>query len=100
MKTIYIIPVLLIVAACDVPNNPTRSSATGVTEIKLQEGRNCWDNQCMRFNPRNGSFSLSGRESVGPSSGSLQSGGYISVSAFQQTFINANRAASRGGRDR
>lgn len=100
MKALCIVPVFFAVAACDVPNNSTRADASGSAQIQLQDGRNCWDNQCMRFNSRNGSFYISGRVPVRPPAGSIQSGGYISVAAFQQTFHTAMRAESPGDLDR
>lgn len=96
MKAHYLLPALFVVAACDVPNSPSRAASNGSTEIKLQEGQNCWDNQCMRYDPRNGSFTLPGRYSVGAISGSIQNGGYISVSAYQQNFSRAINAGFNG----
>ena len=97
MKALLVVPVLLLVAACDVPNNSTRQGAGGGAEIQLQDGRNCWDNQCLQYNPRRGTFSISGRHSVTAPAGALKGDGYITVSGFQQAFHRAMRAPSLSG---
>ena len=93
MKALYILPALLILAACDTPNSATRTSANGSTEIKLQGNLSCWDNRCMQYHAHNGSFSLPGRRSVRAPAGAVQTGGYMSVDAFQQVYTQARRAS-------
>lgn len=100
MRARLIFPALLIIAACEVPDSVSRTSAGGGTEIKLQNGQNCWDNQCMRYNAQSGSFSLPSRYSVDAPAGAVQAGGYMSVPAFQQTYERAIRTAFNGKENR
>jgi len=100
MKAHLIFPALLVMVACDVPIAATRTSASGETEIKLQNNLNCWDNRCMRYNAQNDTFSLSGRYAVRAPAGAVQNGGYISVAAFEQTYTRASRASFSGRENR
>lgn len=100
MKAHHIFPVLLLIAACDTPNSATRLTSSGSTVIKLQGNLTCWDNRCMRYDAYNGSFSLPGRYSINAPAGTVQTGGYISVAAFQQIYSLASRASFNGREDR
>ncbi|MDK3074022.1 hypothetical protein QO034_12950 [Sedimentitalea sp. JM2-8] len=96
MTRFRFLPILLLVAACSVPSNPSRTGASGVTEIQLIDGRNCWNNRCLRFDSMNRSVSVAGKFPVRAPRDIDLRGGYVTEAEFARMFQTANMAYATG----
>ena len=96
MTLLRFIPALLLVAACAVPDNPTRSTSSGSTQIQLTDGNNCWNNRCFRFSKINRSVSVIGKFPVRVPRDIDVRDGYVSEAEFAQMFQAANMAYATG----
>lgn len=96
MTKFHFLPIVLLLAACSVPNNPSRTGGSGVTEIQLIDGKNCWNNRCLRFDSTDRSVQVSGKFPVrAPRDIDLRSG-YVTEAEFAQMFQTANMAYATG----
>lgn len=96
MKRFGLILVLGVFAGCTpAPVNPTRTGPDGV-EIQFTDGRNCWNNRCMRYDQKNRWVSVTGRHPVLIASNIDLRDGYVTEAEFNAMFERANRALSRG----
>ena len=87
-------------AACDTPPSPTVVSASGATEIRIASGLNCYDNKCFKYDPRNGSISVTGRRETNPPAGVSLASGAITPAEFNATFEKGMTAKTIGGDNR
>lgn len=92
----WIAPALLLVAACEVPDNAVRTSDTGTSQIRLQDGRNCFNNRCFDLNTSRGSVQLIGRNPARIPSGVNWTDGFVTPSEFNRMFQAANSAYASG----
>ncbi|MBJ6372321.1 hypothetical protein [Sedimentitalea arenosa] len=91
-----LLPALLLLAACAVPDNPSRSGAGGETQIQLSDGQNCWNNRCFRFSSVNRSVQVTGKYPVrAPRDIDLRDG-YVTEAQFAAMFQTANMAYANG----
>ena len=77
-----------------VPDNESRLASDGTLEIALQPGRNCWDNQCFRYDPETGELSAIGHEAIAVPSDLDLTSGFVSEDEFN-TLIKTARSADR-----
>jgi hypothetical protein len=88
--------VLVVVSACSVPNNASRSGASGAMEIQLVDGNNCWNNRCLRFVSEDRSVSVTGKGAVRVPRDIDLRDGYVSEAEFASMFQAANMAYATG----
>lgn len=92
-----LLPFMLGLAACTaLPESATRVTAQGGTEIRLQDGRNCWNNQCITFNSVSRTAAATGRIPVRLPRSIDISDGYVSDAEFAAIFSASVRSFSRG----
>ncbi len=92
----FAIPALLLVAACEVPDNPVRTSNSGATQISIQNGRNCLNNRCFDLNTSRGSVQLTGKNPARIPTGINYSDGFVTQDEFNRMFAAANSAYASG----
>lgn len=93
---VFPLPAILLLTACAVPNNPSQTTAAGVTEIELSDGRNCWNNRCFRFSSTDRSVSVPGRYPVrAPRDIDLRDRS-VTEAEFAAMFQTANMAYASG----
>jgi hypothetical protein len=102
MKPFHVAVVgFVVLAACSSPNNPTRPMPQGEgTQIAFENGTNCWNNQCLRFNKANRAISVTGRYPVSVPRNIDVRDGYVSDVEFAAMYTGANRALARGAGSR
>ena len=91
LTCLLLVPLLL--AACDIPDNPTRQGPSG-PEIALRDGQNCYDARCFDFDAGDNTVSVQARRAV--PAGSV--GDYVSPATFTALFQAALRAPERVNR--
>ncbi|MBK0325883.1 hypothetical protein I5535_01110 [Rhodobacteraceae bacterium F11138] len=97
MHRLTYIPLVVVLGACAVSeDNPTRTTESGVTEIRLQDGRNCYQNQCLTYHSRYGTVSVTGRNSVRMPAIIDTSDGYVTAGEYATMFRDANMAFANG----
>ncbi len=96
MTAIRIIPVVLLLVGCAAENNPTQTNALGEGQIALNDGRNCWNNQCFRYSKVNRSVSVLGRHPVRVPRDIDVRDNQVSQAEFTAMFQTANMAYSTG----
>ena len=96
MYTLRLLPLVLCISACTAANNPSQPGPAGNTKIELVEGRNCWNNQCLRFNRVNRSVSVTGRHPVRIPRDIDVRDGIVTETEFAAMFQAANMAFSTG----
>lgn len=96
MTLYHLLPAVLLVAACAVPNNPSQTAGTSGTEIQLADGQNCWNNQCFRFSKVNRSVSVIGKFPVRVPREIDVRDGFVTESEFRAMFQRASMAYSSG----
>ncbi len=97
MKPLRLLPFLFFVAACTpIPDNISRVSPQGGTEIQILNGRNCLNNRCVHINMQSRIAAVNGRNSVRIPSDIDLSSGYVSVAEFNAIFAAGMRAVPRG----
>jgi len=101
MPPFRLLPFLIFVAACaPVPDNPSRVSPQGGTEIQLQNGRNCWSNRCLQINMQSRIAAVNSRNSVRIPRDIDVSDGYVTVAEYNAIFATGMRAMPRGAGSR
>ena len=96
MYTLRFLPLVLCISACTVANNPSQPGPTGTAKIELVEGRNCWNNQCLRFSRVNRSVSVIGRHPVRIPRDIDVRDSQVTEAEFAEMFQTANMAFSTG----
>ncbi|MFD3188697.1 hypothetical protein ACFMPD_00310 [Sedimentitalea sp. HM32M-2] len=91
-----LLPAALLVAACSAPDNPVRTAPGGTTEIALQDGRNCYNNQCLRYSRAQRSVSVTNKYPVRIPRDIDVRDGYVTPADFAAMFQTANMAYSAG----
>ena len=86
-------------AACEVQQNATTVGPGGVTEIQVTSGLNRYDNKCFKYDPSNGTISVTGRRDVAPPPGVSLASGSITPSEFSATFQKGMMAQTLGQRN-
>ncbi len=97
MRHLTFIPFALALTACSVPDSPTRTSAAGATEIRLQDGKTCYQNQCLTYDPSRGTISVIAHHTTRLPAAIDVSDGYVTATEFATMFERANRTYSNGG---
>lgn len=89
----------LTLAGClEIPDNAFRQAPNGAKEIAIQEGRNCWGNQCFSYNARLGEISVTGREPAAVPTDIDLTTGFVSEAEFER-LLQVARSADRIARD-
>ena len=101
MKPYHFLVVALLAVACAPQSNETRVAPQGGgTQIRFEDGRNCWQGRCLNFSRRDRWISVSGRNPVlVPKDIDLRDG-YVTEAEFQRMFATASMALSRGAGSR
>jgi len=88
-KTALLLTLPAALAAClQVEDNATRN-ASGVTQIQLRTGLNCWEGQCFRYNRL---VSVPGREPVAIPEDVTIEDGHVSEAGFARILAAARQA--------
>jgi hypothetical protein len=95
MKPVLPLLVFAILAACEVPDNPSQSSGAGV-EILIEPGRNCWRNMCFTYDAVRNAVSVPGRNPVRiPAAIDLRKGS-LTQAEFTTIYRTATMAYANG----
>ncbi|MEO9781696.1 MAG: hypothetical protein ABJH07_03455 [Sedimentitalea sp.] len=89
------IPVLLLLAACAMPDNPTQSG-NGGTEIQLETGRNCWANRCFSYDSARQMVSLPGKNPARVPGAVNTQKGFVTETEFAAMFNAAAMSYANG----
>jgi hypothetical protein len=96
MKLPFFTFALVFLAACAVPDSPSRTGPQGETEIQFQDGKNCWQNKCLKYDIKYRSVAVTGRNPVSISRDIDVRDGYVSEAEFSSMFAAANAALAFG----
>lgn len=96
MSPLRPIALVLLLAACAVPDNVSRTTTSGATEIQLNDGKNCWKNRCLRFSAVNRSVAVTGKYPVRVPRDIDVRDGYVTEAEFAAMFQAANMAFANG----
>lgn len=89
------IPVWLLLAACAMPNNPSKTE-NGGTKIQLMNGRNCWANQCFGYDSTRQTVLLPGKNPARVPGGIDTQTGYVTETEFTAMFNAAAMSYANG----
>lgn len=96
MKPLFALPLIVLAAACTVPDNPVGTSSSGVTQIAVNNGNNCFNNRCFDLNTDRGTVQMVGRNPARVPAGIDYSDGYVTQAEFTQMANAANSAYAQG----
>ena len=89
--SVAVVGVIALTGCAQVPDNAMRNGPNGV-EIQINDGRNCWDNQCIRYDARKNEIEIPGRAPVMVPADVDLSDGYVSEADFAAMLLAARRA--------
>lgn len=92
--TAALFAVSLLTGCLEVPDNAFREISGGAKEVQISEGRNCWMNQCFRYDAGEQTLSVTGREPIEVPDGVDLSDGFVTEAEFE-ALVAAARAADR-----
>jgi len=82
---------MALVGCLKVPDNAMRQGPSGI-EIQINDGRNCWGNQCFHYDADENEIEISGREPIAVPEGVDLSDGYASEAEFAALLSAARKA--------